>query len=274
MNKFWIIMLSLFVSFIFTVACNSDQTKNVTIGEVTMMDNPVKVTILYDNYVFDETTKADWGFSCLIEGPERTILFDTGTRGDILMHNIRALNANIEAIDCIVISHDHQDHSGGLNSVLPVVDTVEVFLPNSFNVNGIPSLADGDVHIILVTAPVEICKGVYLTGELGTTIKEQSLVINKPDGAVVITGCSHPGIIHILETAKSMTGNEIQLAFGGFHLMQYTDQQMQTIVDDLKQLGIQNVGATHCTGDRQIAFIKDNFEDSFVQLGTGRVLEF
>ena len=191
MDKFRITLFVFFISLFFAMACSSDQSNNLTKGEVSMMGNPVKVTILYDNYVFAEATKADWGFSCLIEGPEKTILFDTGTRGDILMHNIRALNVNLPVIDCIVISHDHRDHSGGLDSVLSLVGHVEVYLPNSFNTSGIPALSNSNVQITLVKDPVEICKGVLLTGELGTSIKEQSLVINKPDGAVVITGCSH-----------------------------------------------------------------------------------
>jgi len=43
-------------------------------------EDGIKVTILYDNYIHTEGTKADWGFSCLIEGTEKTILFDTGTK--------------------------------------------------------------------------------------------------------------------------------------------------------------------------------------------------
>ena len=76
--------------------------------------NQIKVTILYDNYIHTEGTKSDWGYSCLIEGTEKTILFDTGTKGDILMYNMRQLNIDPKKVDLVVISHEHGDHTGGL----------------------------------------------------------------------------------------------------------------------------------------------------------------
>ena len=43
-----------------------------------MGKNTITISILYDNYVFTQGLKAEWGFSCLIEGTEKVILFDTG----------------------------------------------------------------------------------------------------------------------------------------------------------------------------------------------------
>ena len=73
-----------------------------------------KVTILYDNYVYTESTKADLGFACLIEGAEKTILLDTGTKPDILWYNIKTLDVDVSELDQIVLSHIHGDHTGGL----------------------------------------------------------------------------------------------------------------------------------------------------------------
>ncbi|MBD3287410.1 MBL fold metallo-hydrolase [candidate division KSB1 bacterium] len=272
-NNLVIIFSILFLTLI-AATCNSDPSKNLKNGEVSMIDSDVKITILYDNYVFEENTKADWGFSCLIEGPEKTILFDAGTDGDILMGNIRALNVDLSEVDCIVISHDHRDHSGGLDDVLRAVDETDIFLPSTFNVNHIPSLQNRSVHVKLVNDPEEICAGVYLTGELGSQIKEQSLILNKKDGAVIVTGCSHPGIVHIIKTSKSIVENNIQLVVGGFHLLRHSDEEMNAIIKELKELNVQNIGPTHCTGERQIELFKEEFSDGFVQLGTGRVLEF
>ena len=77
-------------------------------------NNPdgIRVTVLYDNYIHAEGTRADWGFSCLVEGMEKTILFDTGTRPDVLWHNIGKLNIDISRIEQIVLSHEHGDHTG------------------------------------------------------------------------------------------------------------------------------------------------------------------
>ena len=63
----------------------------------------VKITILYDNYIFKEGTKAEWGFSCLIEGTEKTILFDTGGDDKVLMGNMKLLNIDPQKVDLVVI---------------------------------------------------------------------------------------------------------------------------------------------------------------------------
>lgn len=45
----------------------------------------VTLRVLYDNYACDNALKTDWGFSCLVRGIEKTILFDTGAKGDLLL---------------------------------------------------------------------------------------------------------------------------------------------------------------------------------------------
>jgi 7,8-dihydropterin-6-yl-methyl-4-(beta-D-ribofuranosyl)aminobenzene 5'-phosphate synthase len=69
----------------------------------------IKVSILYDNHKCTEGLQTDWGFSCLIEGTEKTILFDTGTKPDILEGNIKALKPDISGIKDLFISHNHSD---------------------------------------------------------------------------------------------------------------------------------------------------------------------
>jgi len=69
----------------------------------------MKLTIIYDNEVYkkDIGLKSDWGFSCLIETKDETILFDTGARGELLLSNMEKLRINPESISKIVISHEH-----------------------------------------------------------------------------------------------------------------------------------------------------------------------
>lgn len=58
--------------------------------------NEITFTVVYDNYSSSEQCTGDWGFSCLIEGMEKTILFDTGTKPEIFRKNLGSLNINIE----------------------------------------------------------------------------------------------------------------------------------------------------------------------------------
>jgi len=76
----------------------------------------ITMTVLYDNYVYSKGLKSDWGFSCVVMGTEKNILFDTGTKGDLLLSNIEKLRVKPKDIEIIVLSHNHRDHIGGLLS--------------------------------------------------------------------------------------------------------------------------------------------------------------
>jgi 7,8-dihydropterin-6-yl-methyl-4-(beta-D-ribofuranosyl)aminobenzene 5'-phosphate synthase len=233
----------------------------------------LRFTVLYDNYVHQEGTRADWGFSCLIEGAEKTILFDTGTDPEILKHNIEALKVDLKKVEIVVLSHDHGDHVGGMPAVLAIKPDVTVFYPVSFPAEIGQQARAAGAQTRTIDKPVAICKNVYVTGEMGVQIKEMSLVLDTPGGLVVVTGCSHPGIVGILERAREIVDKPIQLVFGGFHLGNTPDAEVQKIIADFKRLGVERCGATHCTGDRPIALFKKAFGERYVPVGTGRVIE-
>ena len=88
----------------------------------------MKVTIIYDNETDNKDLVSDWGFSCLIEFEDkRTILFDTGAKGEILEENMEKLGIDINDIDEIFISHNHWDHVGGLPDILKNNEIVTYF---------------------------------------------------------------------------------------------------------------------------------------------------
>jgi 7,8-dihydropterin-6-yl-methyl-4-(beta-D-ribofuranosyl)aminobenzene 5'-phosphate synthase len=235
----------------------------------------IKVTILYDNYIHTEGTKSDWGYSCLIEGTEKTILFDAGTKGDILMHNMRKLNVNPKNVDLVVISHEHGDHTGGLPAFFKENSNVTVYHPVSFSDNFVRAVNQAGATAIPVDKPVELCEGVYSTGEMrGGPIEEQSLVLETSQGLVVITGCSHQGIVNLVSKARTMSDKNIHIVFGGFHLFQHSDEAVSEIITQFKKQGVAKCGATHCTGDRQIGLFEQAYGSNFVKMGVGLVLSF
>lgn len=186
------------------------------------------VTIIYDNTVYERGLKADWGFACLVEpGDGRRILFDTGTKGDILLHNMERLAIDPLLINEVFISHAHFDHTGGLAAFLGVNDKVRLYLPASMSARSLPGNA------IFVDEATEIHDGVYSTGELGGT--EQSMVCRTEKGLAVIVGCSHPGVEAILNAA-SQWGKPYAI-IGGLHGF-----------NNFKLLeGLDPVCACHCT---------------------------
>ncbi|MFH1943688.1 MAG: MBL fold metallo-hydrolase [bacterium] len=232
----------------------------------------IKMTVLYDNTIFAEGTQADWGFACLIEGTEKTILFDTGTKSDVLLHNLKLLKVDLEKVDQIVISHNHGDHTGGLSSVLDRNSKVSVYYPYSFPETFVQNVKGKGAVSVPVDKSVEICKHVYSTGEMGDQIKEQSLIVDTPKGLVIVTGCSHQGIVDVLKRAKEISDKDIYLVFGGFHLMQHSEAQVKEIIEAFRSLGVKKCGATHCTGDAAIDLFRKAFWEDYVRMGTGKVI--
>jgi len=234
-------------------------------------ESPKTIKVLYDNYVFDQACGSDWGFACLISGTEKTILFDTGAKGDLLLANFEKMKLRPADVELVVISHNHGDHTGGLLPFLAKNSQVDVYLPA-----GTPEAFVKEVKahgVSVVTKPVEICNGVFVIGPLGDKIIEQALVVDTPKGLVIITGCSHPGIVAIAKKAKEHLGRDIFMVLGGTHLLNHSDEDLQRVVDDLKGLGVEKVGATHCSGDKAIAKMKEAFGDGFVTMGVGRAVD-
>jgi 7,8-dihydropterin-6-yl-methyl-4-(beta-D-ribofuranosyl)aminobenzene 5'-phosphate synthase len=231
----------------------------------------VTITILYDNYPFGEGLKTDWGFSCIIEGTEKTILFDTGTRSDILFH--KSLNVNFKNVDLVPLSHNHGDHTGGLFAFLKENNKVTVYVPASFPDSFKQRVKDSGAKIVSVDEPVGICKNVHLTGEITGPVNEQALILDTNKGLVVITGCAHPGIVGMVKRAKEVVKKDVYLVFGGFHLRGKSEAEVKEIIRQFKELGVQKVGATHCTGDLAIGLFKQAYGENFVQMGVGRVIQ-
>lgn len=236
--------------------------------------NHITLTILYDNYVHTPGTKADWGFACLVEGGEKTILFDTGTKPEILMHNVSYLKVDIGKIDAIAISHNHGDHTGGLFTVLKKRPAIPVYMPESFSGVYIEKAKAYKSKVIPVKEPAKICARIYHTGEMGEQIPELSLILDTAKGLVLVQGCSHPGIVEMITRAKQFMKKDIYMVLGGFHLMRKSDAELKQIIEGFKKLGVRKVGATHCTGDRAIAAFKRAYGKDYIPIGVGKTLRF
>ena len=199
----------------------------------------MKITIVYDNQA-EEGLKSGWGFSCLVEAKEK-ILFDTGDSGENLLYNLRQLNIQPESIATIVISHNHWDHTGGLEEFSKLNNNAKVFRPKFFS------------------EPTEISPGVHSTGALGRLIKEQSLVVNTEKGNLVITGCAHPDLGKIINRANQL--GKIYGVLGGFHSFSKLE----------KLRGIKLIAPCHCT--QQTQQIRQSYPVEFKEIRAGSILE-
>jgi 7,8-dihydropterin-6-yl-methyl-4-(beta-D-ribofuranosyl)aminobenzene 5'-phosphate synthase len=256
-------------TFLFTALLATFILSSITYGKG---EDKISMTIVYDNYVYQENTKADWGFSCFIKGTEKTVLFDTGTNESILLENIDSLGIDVSELDSIVISHNHGDHTGGLNSVLSQKTHIPVYFGHSFPSGFSENISNKGATPVRVKEPVEICEHVFSTGELRGRANEQSLIVDTEKGLVIVTGCSHPGIVSILKRSQEILNKKIFLVLGGFHLLDHSDAQVKEIIQEFKALGVEKCGATHCTGDRAIALFKEAYGENYVPMGVGQVV--
>ncbi len=233
----------------------------------------ITLTTVYDNYLTNQKLKTGWGFSCLVETKDKTLLFDTGADSETLLYNMEKLKIKPEDVDIIVLSHIHQDHIGGLSGFLEKNSNVIVYLPESFPANFKNDIKARKARVIEVNNATRIIEGVYSTGQLGTFIKEQSLLIATEKGLVIITGCAHPGIVNIIEKAKQLTNQDIYLVIGGFHLSSARDSKLREIINSFRKLEVEKVAPCHCSGNRCRELFEQEYKDNFVSNGVGKIIE-
>ncbi len=233
---------------------------------------PVTVKVIYDNYVKVSGLESDWGFAILIEGLEKTILFDTGTKPDIFTSNFKKMGLDAAKVDFLVISHEHGDHTGGIPAFVEMKKDIPVIIPHSFSDKFKKRMSELSLEPLLVKESANICENLYTSGEFDYQIAEQALVLNTKKGLVVMTGCSHPGIVEMLKEIKTIFNKNIYMVFGGFHLLNKSEKEMNEIISEMKTLGVIKCGATHCTGEKQIQMFKDSFGENYFGLGVGNTI--
>jgi 7,8-dihydropterin-6-yl-methyl-4-(beta-D-ribofuranosyl)aminobenzene 5'-phosphate synthase len=230
------------------------------------------IRVVHDNFRCLEGLRTAWGFAALVEGPRKTILFDTGSDGPLLLENMARLNIDPATVDAVVLSHIHPDHTGGLLGFLDTWPKVEVYAPASFPARFNEALKRRGTGVVAVGGPQAVCLDVETTGQLGRRIKEQALIIKTRRGLAVLTGCAHPGVVNIIETVKRWYDEEILLVMGGFHLEWALQRRIRRIVAFFKQNGVRHVAPTHCSGDRARDLFRREFGARYVDVGVGRTL--
>lgn len=232
-----------------------------------------RITVIFNNVSATERLDAAWGFACVVEGFARTILFDAGSDGNILLTNMRRLGIDPASIDGVVLSHLHGDHTGGLEQLLRRNSKVKVFLPRSFPQSFQQRLQRLGADTVTINRPVRLFERIHSTGEMGAAIKEQALLLETSKGLVVITGCAHPGVVNIVTQARQYLGGEVYLLMGGFHWMGASPAEIERRIEALRVLGVKKVAPSHCTGEAAIHRFRQVWRGDFIAGGCGAVIE-
>ena len=245
---------------------------------------------------------AEWGLSTFIEVDGLNIIFDTGL-GMSAMHNAHVLGVDLSSVDKIVLSHGHSDHTGGLRDILKETGEVEVIAhpdiweakyAGTIEMNrfiGIPfrreELENLGACFRLTSDAVWISDNVVTTGEIPMVtdyeeidpilwVRENDNMIPDPladdlalsikteEGLVVILGCGHRGVINTLRHACNLTGeNRIHAVIGGIHLFRASEERIVRTASDLKEMGVEILGVSHCTGFQASAWLAQEFGEFF-----------
>jgi len=267
-----------------------------------------RITVLYDAFGKDATMTKDWGYAALVEINGKRILFDTGDDPEILAKNVKAKAVDLTRLDFVVLSHRHGDHIGGLTYLLSVNPKVKIYAPKEgFGIFGsdlpgkfyrkdesLPAemrYYDGappeimrfgtafpGANIQLIDKTAEVVPGITLIALVsdapGTKeLKELSLVINTPDGIVLVVGCSHPGIETIVAEAAKINPH-IRFIAGGFHLVVAQDTAIEKAATSLHDTyKVDYIAPGHCTGEPTFTAMRRMFGDRYLYAGLGTTLD-
>lgn len=252
----------------------------------------MKIVTLIENLVYSSKLIAEHGLSMYIETANRKILFDTGQTG-LFLQNAKILGISIEDIDCLVLSHGHYDHTGGLypflekNSKAKVFAKKDIFTPKYNGQNRFIGTLRNEIllkdRLIYVNTVTEIAENVYIMPDISiynstdTHFKgfnkkvnnefvpdefddELFLAIQQNEQINIVIACSHNGITNFCTTATEHFKLPIGLILGGFNTKNCTAQQFVHITQYFSQVQPKSIGVCHCTGVEKYAKLAQECE--------------
>jgi 7,8-dihydropterin-6-yl-methyl-4-(beta-D-ribofuranosyl)aminobenzene 5'-phosphate synthase len=123
-----------------------------------------------------------------------------------------------------------------------------------------------------------VAPGIFILAGVSTSpgtleLKELSLAIKSTQGVILIVGCSHPGVEHIMQEASAIDPR-INILFGGLHQIQKPDPEVERIASVLHdQYKLERVAPGHCTGEPEFSALKRAFGDHYEYAGVGSVVD-
>ena len=254
----------------------------------------MKIVTLMENTSCREDLCFEHGLSLYLETGSHKILFDAG-QSAAFADNAQTLGVDLGNVDFAVLSHGHYDHSGGLGKFLEANENAPVYvsrwafephwesdgryvgvdlsLQETGRIRYVAEktvLAEGITLFRLETAPMDTAG--LLVEENGVRLPddfrhEQYLLLEEAGKRILISGCSHKGILNIMEAFRP------DILIGGFHFMKITEEEKLDAAAK-KLLAYDTVYYTgHCTGRKQYDYLKTIMGEKLHYISTGTVLE-
>lgn len=255
---------------------------------------------MVENTVYEKDLLAEHGLSLYIEFNNKNYLFDSG-QGLVLEHNAEQLDIDLTELDALILSHGHYDHTGGVQRLLELNEDLDIYAHPDFKIERfskkrqrlVPVSYQGPEikNLHKIKSDREIAKNLFLTGEIKAAkdylnnkyqqkVKGKlgvdkfnddiSLFVQSEQGLVIILGCSHKGIINIVEEIIKKSGeNKIDKIIGGMHLKNADDEKLQNIANYFQTININSIYPLHCSGKKASYFLKERLGDKIKFAGVG-----
>lgn len=257
----------------------------------------MRITSLVENTLFNEICSAEHGLSLYIEAAGHKILFDMGQSG-LFAENAEKLGIDLTEVDIAFLSHGHYDHGGGLKTFLSLNKKAPVYLNrNAFGPQyrgdekyiGLDQALKENERLVFVDDFLRIDESLSLyscndrerkhdLGSFGLTQlingeyipddfkHEQYLLIEENGKRVLISGCSHKGVMDITEWFRPDT------LIGGFHYNKLSlDENLTEYAEFLNSFDT-DFYTCHCTGEEQFHHMEKSM-NRLHYLATGQTIE-
>lgn len=276
----------------------------------------MRVTVLMENSTPSSRLAARHGLSLWLELSDgRRVLFDMGP-DEAFLTNARALGVDVTSADLAVLSHGHYDHGGGLSAFLgacarsgrdvPVYVREHAFevhvsgTPARHHTIGLDPALASDPHVLMVGEKYDLGDGLTLfstacrdhpaaksnerllmrgvNGELtpDAFAHEQCLLVEEDGRRTLISGCSHGGILNLMDAAEQLAGAPLDAVVAGFHLMDPSGGSVEdpTLTRELAcELAARPTRylTFHCTGTDAFALLRDELGERvrYLHVGSG-----
>jgi len=176
----------------------------------------LEILVIFDNESAREDLRRSWGFSALVDFGGHRVLFDAGSDPILLLEHLEKMQIDPKSIEHAVISHQHGDHLRGVYWVFEKNPKMKVHFLDNFPEEAFRRAAVVGMKPLRVKGPFEVVPGIYSTGIIDGLPPEQSLLVETSQGLVMLVGCSHPGVIKLVESAQLQRKKDsIRLLLGG-----------------------------------------------------------
>lgn len=271
----------------------------------------MNVISLIENTTHDPQLHAEHGLSLYLETERHKALFDTGASGRFA-DNAKQLGISLAEVDTLVLSHGHYDHTGGISRFLEENDHAKIYLSAAafgayyhvsgaerryIGIRGLPAdhprltLLKGD---LVLDSELTLFTGVtgrkcfpetnlHLKYDNGRELAqddfrhEQYLAVTEGNCHLLLSGCSHNGIVNILERYQTLFQTEPDVVIGGFHTAGKGDfrpeyaAQVEALAQALRPWH-STFYTCHCTGETPYQQLHKQLGDRMRYLATGEAV--